>query len=82
MPLVHNNDANAPFEYRGVHHLFMQANFNATIEHWNGGIGLGHLTSPDLAHWHVQAPPVYNTVHFPPIPCHHHGNQMSPRTGG
>jgi len=26
LQLAHNNDANAPFEHRGVHHLFMQVN--------------------------------------------------------
>jgi hypothetical protein len=34
-PLAHNNDANAPFEYKGMAHLFMQANFPG-VEKWNG----------------------------------------------
>lgn len=54
-PLAHNNDANAPFEYSGIHHLFMQANFPGVAD-CNGALGLGHLTSPDLAHWRVAKP--------------------------
>ena len=34
-PLAHNNDANAPFEYKGVSHLFMQASFPG-VDGWNG----------------------------------------------
>ena len=33
-PLAHNNDANAPFFYKGVYHIFMQANFPG-VAGWN-----------------------------------------------
>ena len=49
-PLAHNNDANAPFYYNGVYHIFMQAMFPG-VPGWNGAIGLGHLASRDLASW-------------------------------
>ena len=49
-PLAHNNDANAPFEYNGMHHLMMQASLPGVSE-YNGAIGLGHIASPDLATW-------------------------------
>ena len=54
-PLAHNNDANAPFELNGVHHLFMQAAFPG-VPDWNGAIGLGHVASLDLATW-IPVPP-------------------------
>jgi hypothetical protein len=52
MPLAHNNDANAPFFYEGVYHIFMQAMFPGVHE-WNGAIGLAHLASRDLSSWKV-----------------------------
>eukprot|EP00947_MAST-08B_sp_MAST-8B-sp1_P005955 g5955.t1 len=55
LPLAHNNDANAPFRYRGMYHLFMQADFPGTPG-WNGAIGVGHLASRDLARWRVLPP--------------------------
>ena len=55
-PLAHNNDANAPFEYAGIHHLFMQANFPGVPDWTPGAIGLAHLASHDLATY-VAAPP-------------------------
>ena len=62
-PLAHNNDANAPFEYAGIHHLFMQANFPG-VRNWTvGAIGLGHLASRDLATW-VVAPPALVPGHW------------------
>jgi hypothetical protein len=45
MPLAHNNDANAPFEFGGVSHLFMQAYFPGVAGWTVGAIGLGHLAS-------------------------------------
>ena len=54
-PLAHNNDANAPFEKNGVTHLFMQASFPGEAG-WNGGIGLAHVASTDVAHWKVLPP--------------------------
>ena len=56
VPLAHNNDANAPFEYNGVHHLFMQATFPGSPSYNGFGIGLAHLRSTDLAHWTVEKP--------------------------
>ena len=52
MPLAHNNDANAPFVYKGVYHIFMQATFPG-VPGWNGAIGLAHLASRDLSSWKV-----------------------------
>jgi hypothetical protein len=54
--LAHNNDANAPFEYQGIHHVFMQANFPGVSDWTAGAIGLAHLASHDLATY-VAAPP-------------------------
>jgi hypothetical protein len=48
--------ASAPFEFRGAHHLFMQANFPGVQGYTTGASGLGHLVSRDLATW-VVAPP-------------------------
>ena len=56
-PLAHNNDANAPFEYGGVHHLFMQATFPGVPGYvGSGSVGLGHLASRDAVTWTVVAP--------------------------
>lgn len=55
LPLSHNNDANAPFRFNGVYHVFMQANFPG-VDGWNGAIGLGHLASVDMVHWKVMPP--------------------------
>jgi len=56
-PLAHNNDANAPFEFGGVHHLFMQAIFPGVPGYiGSGSVGLGHLASRDTATWTVIAP--------------------------
>ena len=55
-PLAHNNDANAPFEYKGTTHLFMQASFPGVPGWTEGAIGLGHVASRDFATW-VEAGP-------------------------
>jgi sucrose-6-phosphate hydrolase SacC (GH32 family) len=50
MHTAHNNDANGPFYFNGMYHIFMQQSF-PWVKGWNGGIGWGHLASHDLAHW-------------------------------
>ena len=55
LPLAHNNDPNAPFQHRGIYHLFMQANLHGWPG-YNGAIGIGHLASEDLATWKVLPP--------------------------
>ena len=54
-PLAHNNDANAPFFFRGKYHIFMQADFPG-VQDWNGAIGIAHLSSPDGATWTALPP--------------------------
>ena len=62
-PLAHNNDANAPFEFEGTHHVFMQALFPGITGWTAGAIGLAHLASKDLATW-VVAPPALVPGHW------------------
>jgi hypothetical protein len=54
-PLAHNNDANAPFYFNGVYHVFMQAMLPDVVG-WNGAIGIAHLASVHLVSWKVLPP--------------------------
>ena len=59
LPLAHNNDANAPFFYNGVHHLFMQATFPG-VPGWN----VRHpLAAPQRAQRHARVTPPQKTIH-------------------
>jgi hypothetical protein len=48
LPLHHRNDPNAPFEHRGIFHLFYQ--YNPLSASWDAPYW-GHVASNDLVHW-------------------------------
>jgi beta-fructofuranosidase len=45
------NEPHAPFYYKGLYHLFYQANPNGPYFNDAQGIAWGHLTSPDMVNW-------------------------------